>query len=126
MAERAIDREAPSSTSSTQLAPRGVGEEDRARRLRLVTWNASGVKLIADKLRKTGSTLRASMEVVYTWSELDDDELQDVGIQWALGLDIYNIRTILKQLASAQTPLIVRTTFIEYNPIPGAKWSAIC
>ncbi|KAK6643309.1 hypothetical protein RUM43_004814 [Polyplax serrata] len=54
-----------------------------------------------------------SPEVVYTWSELDDDELRDVGIQWALGLDIYNILPILEQLASAQTPLIVRTTFTE-------------
>ncbi|KAK6616798.1 hypothetical protein RUM43_015052 [Polyplax serrata] len=60
---------------------------------------------------------------ISVWTELGEHELRDIGIQGALGLNIFNIRPILEQPASAQTPLIVRTTFYEYNPTPGTKWS---
>ncbi|KAK6632551.1 hypothetical protein RUM43_013319 [Polyplax serrata] len=64
-----------------------------------------------------------SPQVSYNWVNFDPEELYNIGIQWALGLDIYNIRSILEQLSNPDTPLPVRTGFIDCNPIPGARWT---
>lgn len=60
---------------------------------------------------------------MYDWMTLDPIELYNIGVQWAIGLDIFNIRSILEQLTFPATPIAVRTGFLEHNPIPGARWA---
>ncbi|KAK6633909.1 hypothetical protein RUM44_004516 [Polyplax serrata] len=55
-------------------------------------------------------------QIVYDWMTLDPIELYNVEVQWAMGLDIFNVRSILEHLTFPVTPMAVRTEFFEHNP----------
>ncbi|KAK6637190.1 hypothetical protein RUM44_007604 [Polyplax serrata] len=58
----------------------------------------------------------------YNWNKMSSDDRYAVGTQWAISLNIMNIRDILMLVSDPATPLDVRNGFSDHCPIPGARW----
>ncbi|KAK6616800.1 hypothetical protein RUM43_015043 [Polyplax serrata] len=58
----------------------------------------------------------------YEWDRVSEDDRYAIGTQWAISLNVSNIREILLLLSDPITPLDVRNGFIDHCPIPGAQW----